>query len=57
MPTARLQGKKILIVDDDEDILSSIDLAIRAEGATTQMVVDGNTAVSACHSGVDPDGH
>ncbi len=51
MPTARLQGKKILIVDDDEDILGSIDLAMRAEGATTQMVVDGNTAVSACHSG------
>ncbi len=51
MPTARLQGKKILIVDDDEDILGSIDLAMRAEGATTTMVVDGNTAVSACRSG------
>jgi hypothetical protein len=35
MSTNRLQGRNVLIVDDDEDILSSMDLAIRAEGATT----------------------
>ena len=52
--TTRLQGKKILIVDDDEDILGSIDLAMRAEGATTVTVTDGNAALSACHDG-DPD--
>jgi DNA-binding response OmpR family regulator len=52
--TARLQGKKVLIVDDDEDILGSIDLAMRAEGATTETVTDGNAAVSAC-DGNGPD--
>ncbi len=54
MTTTRLQGKKVLIVDDDEDILSSIGLAMRAEGATTKMVTDGNAAIDACHDG-DPD--
>ncbi len=54
MSTTRLQGKKVLFVDDDEDILSSIDLAMRAEGATTETVTDGNAAVDACHQG-DPD--
>jgi DNA-binding response OmpR family regulator len=48
MTTARLQGKKVLIVDDDEDILGSIDLALRAEGAATETVTDGNAAVNAC---------
>lgn len=47
MSTSRLQGKKVLIVDDDEDILGSIDLAMRAEGAQTQTVTDGNAAISA----------
>lgn len=46
--TQRLQGRRVLIVDDDEDILSSIGLAMRAEGAETDMVTDGNSAVSAC---------
>lgn len=54
MSTARLQGKKVLIVDDDEDILGSIDLAMRAEGAATETVTDGNAAVSAC-DGDGPD--
>ncbi|MHC4711260.1 MAG: response regulator transcription factor [Planctomycetota bacterium] len=53
MTTARLQGKKVLIVDDDEDILSSIDLAMRAEGASTKTVTDGNAAVHACDDGPD----
>jgi DNA-binding response OmpR family regulator len=53
MTAARLQGKKVLIVDDDEDILSSIDLAMRAEGAATETVTDGNAAVSACDDGPD----
>ncbi|MCI0366523.1 MAG: response regulator [Phycisphaerales bacterium] len=50
----RLQGRSVLIVDDDQDILSSIDLAMRAEGALTTIVTDGNTAVSAWHAG-NPD--
>jgi DNA-binding response OmpR family regulator len=50
----RLVGRNVLIVDDDEDILSSIDLAMRAEGALTTKVTDGNTAVSAWHAG-NPD--
>jgi DNA-binding response OmpR family regulator len=45
MTTHRLQGRNVLIVDDDEDILSSIDLAIRAEGATTTKATDGSAAV------------
>ncbi len=54
MNTSRLQGKNVLIVDDDEDILSSIELAMRAEGATTHTVTDGNAAIIACH-GALPD--
>ena len=50
MPTQRLTGRKILIVDDDEDILSSIDLAMRTEGAATTTVVDGNAAVHMVHA-------
>lgn len=37
----------MLIVDDDPDIRSSIDLAFRGEGATTSLAADGNSAVHA----------
>ncbi len=47
MSTPRLQGKNVLIVDDDEDILSSIELVMRAEGANTKTVTDGNAALTA----------
>lgn len=50
MDSNRLQGVKVLIVDDDEDILSAIELAVRAEGGATEMVADGNAAVSACEA-------
>ncbi len=50
MTAPRLKGKTILIVDDDEDILGSIDLAIRAEGATTITAQDGSEALHLCHS-------
>ncbi len=46
MTARRLESRKILIVDDDEDILGSIDLVMRAEGAITATVTDGNAAVS-----------
>ncbi len=54
MTDPRLKGKRILIVDDDQDILGAIDLVMRAEGATTEMVADGNAALAACQS-VAPD--
>ncbi len=47
MSTHRLQGKKVLIVDDDEDILGSIELVMRAEGAVTSTVTDGHAAIDA----------
>ncbi len=47
MSTPRLQGKKVLIVDDDEDILGSIELVMRAEGADTSTVTDGHAAIDA----------
>jgi DNA-binding response OmpR family regulator len=44
----RLHDIRVLIVDDDPDILGSIDLAMRAEGAVTELASDGNAAVHAC---------
>jgi len=45
--SSRLRNKRILIVDDDPDIRSSIDLALRGEGAATETVGDGSAAVHA----------
>lgn len=50
MSPHRLQDRHILIVDDDEDILSSVDLAMRAEGAATSKAADGSAAVLACQT-------
>jgi len=50
MTEPRLAGVKILIVDDDEDILNSIDLAMRAEGALTMTSTDGSDAIAVCQS-------
>ncbi|MCH2152255.1 MAG: response regulator [Phycisphaerales bacterium] len=47
MASLRLEDVKILIVDDDEDILGGMELAIRAEGADTITAADGNEAVAA----------
>jgi len=54
MTVQRLLERRILIVDDDEDILSSIDLVMRSEGALTTTVTDGSAAVSMVNS-VHPD--
>ncbi|HRQ75221.1 MAG TPA: response regulator [Phycisphaerales bacterium] len=54
MQTRRLQNRLVLIVDDDEDILSSIELAMRAEGASTRTAADGNAALVACQE-FEPD--
>ena len=41
----RLEGKKILVVDDDQEVRNAIDQALQSEGALTQTCGDGNTAV------------
>lgn len=48
--TMLLDGTRILIVDDDQDILSSMELAIRKAGATTSTASDGNSAISVARS-------
>ncbi|MFG0328120.1 MAG: response regulator [Phycisphaerales bacterium JB037] len=45
---SRLDGRKILIVDDDPDVSESITVAFQSEGAQTVTVDDGNKAVDAC---------
>ena len=39
-------GKTILIVDDDRDILTALELAFKDTGATVSVASDGNTAVT-----------
>ncbi len=53
--SGRLDGVRVLIVDDDEDVLESMEAAFRAEGARTQSVADGNSAVDVCHEDPPPD--
>ena len=48
----RLNDRKILIVDDDPEVLAAIDQALQAEGAMTQTCSDGNSAVRICE--MDP---
>ena len=50
MPKAqgRLEEIRVLIVDDDRDVLESFDAAFQAEGALTQVAMDGNEAVRIC---------
>ncbi|MBX3359745.1 MAG: response regulator [Phycisphaeraceae bacterium] len=48
MSSGRLEGVRVLIVDDDEDVLEAIDTALQSEGAETRLVKDGNAAVLAC---------
>jgi DNA-binding response OmpR family regulator len=47
-PQGRLHDRRILIVDDDRDILESFDAALQAEGALTLTAGDGNEAVRIC---------
>ena len=46
--TDRLHDKRILIVDDDEEVRSSYEFAMRAEGAVISTAADGNAAIVAC---------
>ena len=44
----RLEDVRVLIVDDDRDVIESIDAAFQSEGALTQLASDGNEAVRIC---------
>ena len=46
MPDPRLSGLGVLIVDDDEDILAGMAIALRAEGADVRTASDGNEALA-----------
>ncbi len=46
----RLLEKRILVVDDDPEVLESINQALRAEGARTLTCSDGNSAVRLCET-------
>jgi len=46
----RLKDVRILIVDDDAEVLESMDQALKAEGAATLTCRDGNTAVRICET-------
>ncbi|HYF14656.1 MAG TPA: response regulator [Phycisphaerales bacterium] len=46
----RLEDVKVLIVDDDADVLESFDAAFQAEGALTMTATDGNEAVRICQT-------
>ena len=43
--TTTLENKRILLVDDDNDILTSMQAAFEPTGATIDMAKDGNKAV------------
>jgi len=45
----RLEEIRVLIVDDDKDVLESFEAAFQSEGALTQLAMDGNEAVRICH--------
>lgn len=43
-----LENVRVLIVDDEKDILDSIDAAFQSEGALTLTAMDGDEAVRIC---------
>jgi len=44
----RLSGVNVVLVDDDRDVLEAMETAMKAEGAVTRAVMDGNEAVRVC---------
>ncbi|MBX3368200.1 MAG: response regulator [Phycisphaeraceae bacterium] len=48
MSAPRLENARILIVDDDPDVLESIEAALESEGALTMTSMDGNEGVELC---------
>ncbi len=51
---ASLEGRSVLLVDDDPDVLASLKLAFQSTGAQVVTARDGNQAVERVRSG-DPD--
>ena len=49
-----LEGKRILIVDDDAEILTGMESTLTETGATIKTATDGNEAIVACKE-QDPD--
>lgn len=47
-----LEDVRVLIVDDEKDVLDSIDAAFQSEGALTLTAMDGDEAVRICE--LDP---
>jgi DNA-binding response OmpR family regulator len=47
--SGRLEDVRVLIVDDDRDVLESMNVAFMSEGATTVLASDGNEAVRVCY--------
>ncbi len=45
----RLEDVRVLIVDDDRDVLDSMNAAFKVEGASTVLAQDGNEAVRICY--------
>lgn len=52
--TGHLQGKSILIVEDDPDMVSALTAVLDPTGATLDMAYDGNTALEKIED-FDPD--
>ena len=49
-----LEGKTILVVDDDPDIVTAITTSLAGTGATVETARDGNAAVDKAEQ-IDPD--
>ncbi len=47
----KFAGKKVLVVDDDPDILAAIAVGLAATGATIETATDGNMAVAKAEQG------
>lgn len=43
--SSTLEGKRVLLVDDDQDILTSMQAALETTGATIETASNGNKAV------------
>lgn len=48
----KLDGVRILIVDDERDVQEAMNFALQAEGAETLAVSDGNEAILAVQEGM-----
>ena len=55
MTDRRLDGTRLLVVDDDPDILAAMSIALRAEGAVVDSAEDGASALHRA-SALRPDG-